>query len=94
MAEPSDLFDPTDPAHMTPQTGLGEVAAVLAAGVLRMRERRRKRAIASPQLSDFSESGESRLESFPAEVALVAGVVNTLRERSCRKFGLVLEMQR
>ena len=62
MAQRSDLFDPTDPAHMTPQKRLAEVAAVLAAGVLRMRERRRKRAIASPQLSDSSESGKTRLE--------------------------------
>ena len=62
MAKRRDLFDPTDPAHMTLQHRLGEVAAVLAAGVLRMRERRRKRAIASPQLSDFSESGDTRLE--------------------------------
>lgn len=59
MAKRSDLFDPTDPAHMTPQQGLGEVAAVLAAGVLRMRERRRKRAAASPQLSNFPESGRN-----------------------------------
>ncbi len=62
MAKRSDLSDPTDPAHTTPQQRLGEVAAVLAAGVLRMRERRRKRAAASPQLSDFSDSAETRLE--------------------------------
>ncbi len=64
MAKRFDLFDPTDFAHMTPQNRLGEVAAVLAAGVLRMREQPRRRAIASPQLSDFSESGETRLELY------------------------------
>ncbi len=62
MAKRRDLFDPTDLAHMTPPQRLREVAAVLAAGVLRIREQRRKRAVASPRFSDVSESGEIRLE--------------------------------
>ena len=59
MAKRSDLFDSTDPAHMTPPQRLGEVGMILAAGVIRMRERRRKQAAASPQLSDFPESGRN-----------------------------------
>lgn|GEM_PF-5470635 len=40
MAKRRDRFDPTDPAIIPAQQGLTEVAAILAAGVIRMRERR------------------------------------------------------
>ncbi len=40
MATRRDLFDPTDPVHMTPQQRLTELAAILSAGVIRMREQR------------------------------------------------------
>ena len=40
MAKRSDLFDPTDPDRLPVQRQT-EVAAVLAAGVIRMREKRR-----------------------------------------------------
>ena len=44
MATRRHLPDRTDPGHLTRAHGLGEVAAILAAGVVRMRERRRRRA--------------------------------------------------
>ncbi len=40
MAKRRDLFDPTDPANLQPEQRQREVAAILAAGVIRMRERR------------------------------------------------------
>ncbi len=40
MAKDRDPFDPTDPAPLQPEQRLAEIAAILAAGVLRMRERR------------------------------------------------------
>ncbi|MCH7873042.1 MAG: hypothetical protein IID33_15205 [Planctomycetes bacterium] len=39
MAKRRDLFDPTDPASLQPEQRLTEVAAILAAGVIRMRAR-------------------------------------------------------
>jgi len=35
----ADYHDPTDPAHMTPEDRLAEVADILATGVLRLRSR-------------------------------------------------------
>lgn len=35
-----DPFDPTDPANLQPEQRQREVAAILATGVIRMRERR------------------------------------------------------
>ncbi|NOT00441.1 MAG: hypothetical protein HOP29_07415 [Phycisphaerales bacterium] len=40
MATRRDLFDPADPADLQPEQRLTEVAAILAAGVIHMRERR------------------------------------------------------
>lgn len=40
MAKCCDLFDPTDPAILQPEQRQREVAAILAAGVIRMREQR------------------------------------------------------
>ena len=40
MTKHRDLFDPTDPAGLQPEQHLVEVAAILAAGVIRMREQR------------------------------------------------------
>jgi hypothetical protein len=43
-----DSFDPTDPDLLTPEQRLAEIAAILAAGVLRLRHRS---AIPTPQSS-------------------------------------------
>jgi len=40
MATRRDLFDPTDPATLQPEQRQREIAAILAAGVIRMREQR------------------------------------------------------
>jgi len=40
MATRRDLFDPTDPEGLQSEQRLSEVAAILAAGVIRMREQR------------------------------------------------------
>jgi len=47
MAARFDLHDPSDPEQLRPEQRLVEVAAILAAGVVRMRERRR--AVLLPQ---------------------------------------------
>ncbi len=47
MAKRRDLFDPTDPARLEPEQRLTEVAAILAAGVIRMRE---QRAVTVPEV--------------------------------------------
>jgi len=66
MAAHREPFDPTDPANLAPERRQGDVAAILAASVIRMRMRRgatslRHRATAS--MSQISpESGETRLE--------------------------------
>ena len=39
MTTRSIPFDPTDPQHMPPEQRIDELTAILAAGVLRMRER-------------------------------------------------------
>ena len=41
MAERRDVFDPANPAEMSPEHRLGEVATILAVGVIRMRQRHR-----------------------------------------------------
>ena len=50
--------DPTNPANMTPEERLAEVAAILAEGVLRLR---RRQAVAAPEapLIHHVESEES-----------------------------------
>lgn len=48
MAKRRDLFDPSDPVSLQAEQRVTEVAAILAAGVLRMRER--QRAVAVSQL--------------------------------------------
>ena len=40
MATRRDLFDPSDPEQLQPEQRLTEVAAILAAGMLRIRQRR------------------------------------------------------
>lgn len=66
MATPRNRSDPTDPAGLHPEQRQREVAAILAAGVIRMRVRR---AAASSQRSNAArmsqispESAETRLE--------------------------------
>ena len=66
MATPRDRFDPTDPAGVRPEQRRREVAAILAAGVIRLRVCRgtasspRRTAACMSQISP--ESGETRLE--------------------------------
>ena len=62
------VFDPTDPCHQTPQQRLDEVAAILAAGVLRLRCRsallaENSAVPAHPESSQngLDECGETRL---------------------------------
>lgn len=100
MAKRRDLFDPTDPTRLEPGQRLAGVAAILAAGVIRMRQKRR--AVAAPNVRTcpdgraapshrvavrpracrrFRRNPAKLALSFPAEVALMASVVNALRER-------------
>ena len=62
MATRRDLFDPTDPAGLRREQRLDEVAAILAAGVIRMREQRL--AVAAPNVGGFriqvSDTASSR----------------------------------
>jgi hypothetical protein len=60
-------FDPTDPEHMTADDRVAEVAAILAAAVLRLHRRHALTAPASPQIS--SDSGQTGLE-VPADLRL------------------------
>ena len=46
MTKRRDLFDPTDPARLQPEQRLTEVAVILAAGMIRMRQKRR--VVAAP----------------------------------------------
>lgn len=50
MATRRNLFDPTDPVRLQPQQRLTEVAAILAAGVIRMRE---QQAVSVPKVRSF-----------------------------------------
>jgi len=56
--------DPTDPAILTPEQRLAEVAAILATGVLRLRRRCALPATPPPvgNLQNPQESGEPGLE--------------------------------
>ena len=69
MATRRVLFDPTDPTSLQPEQRQRDVAAILAAGVIRMRVRRgttsssRRSAACMSQISP--ESGETRLELSP-----------------------------
>ena len=64
MSTQSHVFDPTDPADLTPEQRLAEVSAILAAGVLRLRRRCAFSAKLPPSgnLQNPQESGESGLE--------------------------------
>jgi hypothetical protein len=67
VTERREVFDPTNPAQMSPEQRLTEAAAILAAGVLRMRRRYRSGAT-SPALvgSDSVKKGlEFLLETSP-----------------------------
>ena len=69
MAVPSD---PTDPAHLTPDQRLDEVAQILAAGV---------RRLISLRLSAAQESSGNCLEVSPALPLHVSRPVNNAGER-------------
>jgi hypothetical protein len=66
MATRRERFDPTDPASLHPEQRQREVAAILAAGVIRMRVRAgaiRSGCRSSACMSQISpDSGETRLE--------------------------------
>ena len=53
MAKRRDVFDPTDPVNLQSEKRLTEVAAILATGVIRMRE---KRAAEMPKLRSCRKS--------------------------------------
>lgn len=53
--------DPTDPAHMTAEQRVAEVAAILAEGVARLHRRAAAPAAVNPP-EDCPDSGETRLE--------------------------------
>ncbi len=52
--------DPTDPVHMTPEERLTELAAILAAGVLRLHRRAAIPVSPNPQIP--SDSGQNCLD--------------------------------
>lgn len=56
--------DPTDPAKMTPEQRVEEVAAILAAGVLRLRARAALPPPAAPSEIP-SDSGRNGLDDAP-----------------------------
>jgi hypothetical protein len=66
MATRRDLFDPTDPASLHLEQRQREVAAILAAGVIRIRLRRGTASSTRPTAACMSqispEFGETRLE--------------------------------
>ena len=63
----STRHDPTDPVHMAPEQRLAEVAAILARGVLRLRNRSALPATAAPAdpSQNSFKSGEIGLELCP-----------------------------
>ncbi len=56
--------DPTDPANMTPEERLAEVAAILAEGVLRLRRRAAVPATVAPA-RNLLESEQDGLDDSP-----------------------------
>ena len=66
MATRRDPVDPTDPADLQPEQRQREVAATLAAGVIRMRQRRgaasSRHRLAACMSQISPDSGETRLE--------------------------------
>lgn len=66
MAAPRDRFDPSDPACLHPEQRQREVAAILAAGVIRMRVRRGATSSSGRTAARMSQippdSGVTRLE--------------------------------
>jgi len=66
MAQRRDVFEPTSPARMSPEQRLGELAAILATGVIRLRRRRCQSIdLLAPATPDFLE----KLLEFPREVS-------------------------
>ena len=57
MAKRRDLFDPADPGHLRPEQRLNEGAAILAAGVIRMRKQRRVATTLNGQRGPHRVSG-------------------------------------
>jgi hypothetical protein len=58
--------DPTDPANMSPEERLAEVAAILAEGVLRLRRRAALPAVPGdvPAVKNPLESGQNGLDDY------------------------------
>ena len=61
MAKRRDLFDPTDPANLRPEQRTDEVAAILTAGVLRIREKQRAKAVSQLQSCRGKRHGTASL---------------------------------
>ncbi|MCC7409808.1 MAG: hypothetical protein IT442_17210 [Phycisphaeraceae bacterium] len=74
----ASCIDPTDPAHMTAEERVEELAAILAAGVLRLHRRAAVPAETPPSVtaSDYSQGG---LISAP-ERGFMDNVVSDTRE--------------
>lgn len=60
MTQSRDLCDPTHPDRLQPEQRLTEVARILAAGVMRMREHQNQAATSTLRIPP--ESGDTRLE--------------------------------
>ena len=70
MAARRIIIDPSDPAAMTPKQRRAELAAIFAAGVIRLFEQRHFAVVggseAHPTRRNPADSGQSRLEVPPA----------------------------
>ena len=71
MATRRDLFDPTDPDNLRPEQRLAEVAAILTAGVIRMRTRQ---AVSVPKvrLSRNTRSDGSRKRGAAQNISQIS----------------------
>jgi hypothetical protein len=57
------FYDPTDPIHMTPEQRVSELAALLAEGILRLRQR--AALTSNPAINPPPESPDSGLDACP-----------------------------
>jgi len=77
MATGRDLFDPTDPTGLTPEQRLTGIAAILAAGLVRMRERRRATATgnggARPGRTRGTAASDRRTLAYTSEISPESG---------------------
>lgn len=90
MAVRHELFDPTDPAILKPEQRHREVATILAAGLIRMRE---QRSVTVPNVRSCRNSGRStspvglRRSSDMSEIPPESGETRLEVSRSSRPDG-------